>query len=284
MMKTVPSQYDQIARETFLPQIGKIVEIADMTAKDRYFRIELEKPLGHGPGQFVMVSVLGLGEAPISISNGPSEDNILEMVIRRIGRLTQAIHELKVGDQLGIRGPYGSGFNLDDFYSHDVLFVAGGLGLVPLRSLITPIIKERGRFGNITLISGCRNPAEELYRDQLETWTTDAGMDVIRLVDGTENMPWEFGTGLVTDPIPKLEMDPKKTMAALCGPPVMYKFVIKALNVRGMNFDQIFVDLERRMKCGVGKCGHCQINKIYCCQDGPVFRFSDLSGIPEALQ
>jgi sulfhydrogenase subunit gamma (sulfur reductase) len=282
-MTTVPSQYAQLARKTFLPQIGKIVEMADMTAKDRYFRVELEKPLGHRPGQFVMVSVLGLGEAPISISNGPTEDNILEMVIRRIGRLTQAIHELKVGDQFGIRGPYGSGFNLNDFYGKDILFVAGGLGLVPLRSLIAPVVAEAGRIGRVTLISGCRNPAEELYRDQLKQWT-DAGVHVIRLVDGTENMPWEFGIGLVTDPIPKIELDAEKTVAALCGPPVMYKFVIKALCARKMTNAQIFVDLERRMKCGVGKCGHCQINEIYCCQEGPVFRFSDLSGIPEALQ
>jgi sulfhydrogenase subunit gamma (sulfur reductase) len=282
-MTTVPSQYDQLARKTFLPQLGTIVEMADMTAKDRYFRVELEKPLGHRPGQFVMVSVLGLGEAPISISNGPTEDNTLEMVIRRIGRLTQAIHELNVGDQLGIRGPYGSGFDLNDFYGKDILFVAGGLGLVPLRSLITPVVAESGRFGRVTLISGCRNPAEELYRDQLKQWT-DAGVHVIRLVDGTENMPWEFGTGLVTDPIPKIELDAEKTVAALCGPPVMYKFVIKSLCARKMTDAQIFVDLERRMKCGVGKCGHCQINDIYCCQDGPVFRFSDLSGIPEALQ
>jgi sulfhydrogenase subunit gamma (sulfur reductase) len=283
MMKTVPSQYDQLARETFLPQIGKIVETKDMTAKDRYFRVDLEKPLLHRPGQFVMVSVFGLGEAPISISNGPCRDTNLEMVIRRIGRLTQAIHELKPGDQLGIRGPYGSGFNFDDFYNKDVLFIAGGLGLVPLRSLITPVVAQAGRFGRIRLISGCRNPSEELYRDQLNAWT-DAGIDVIRLVDSTENMPWDFDTGLVTDPIPKMELNAKKTVAVLCGPPVMYKFVIKALAARSVGFDQIFVDLERRMKCGVGKCGHCQINNIYCCQDGPVFRFSDLSGIPEALQ
>jgi len=282
-MTTVPSQYDQLARETFLPQMGKIVEIADMTAKDRFFRVELEKPLGHRPGQFVMVSVLGLGEAPISISNGPTRGNILEMVIRRIGRLTQAIHELKVGDQLGIRGPYGSGFDLNDFYNKDVLFVAGGLGLVPLRSLITPVVAESSRFGRITLISGCRNPSEELYRDQLKAWK-DAGVEVIRLVDSKENMPWEFGTGLVTDPIPKMEINAEKTVAALCGPPVMYKFVIKVLSTKNVGADQIFVDLERRMKCGVGKCGHCQMNEIYCCQDGPVFRFSDLSGIPEALQ
>jgi sulfhydrogenase subunit gamma (sulfur reductase) len=281
MMKMV-SDYNQLARESFLPQQGTIVEIADMTAKDRYFRVELEKPLGHRPGQFVMVSVLGVGEAPISISCGPSEDNMLEMVIRRIGRLTQVIHSLKVGDKLGIRGPYGSGFDLNDFYGKDVLFVAGGLGLVPLRSLINPVVAEAGRFGEITLISGCRNPSEELFRDQLKRWA-DAGVNVIRLVDGTENMPWEHGVGLVTEPIPKLKLDPTKTIAALCGPPVMYKFVITALGAKKISFNQIFVDLERRMKCGVGKCGHCQINKIYCCQDGPVFRFSDLESLPEAL-
>ncbi len=282
MMNTGTEYYHQLARDTFMPQPGRIVEIADMTAKDRYFRVELEKPLGHHPGQFVMVSVMGVGEAPISISNGPGNDNTLEMVIRRIGRLTQVLHDLKVGDTLGIRGPYGSGFDPANFYGRDVLFVAGGLGLVPLRSLITPVVAEAGRFGKITLISGCRNPSEELYRDQLKAWT-DAGIEVIRLVDGTENMPWEFGVGLVTEPIPKLKLDPEKTVAALCGPPVMYKFVITALGARGVSYDHIYVDLERRMKCGVGKCGHCQINKIYCCQDGPVFRFSDLALLPEAL-
>jgi sulfhydrogenase subunit gamma (sulfur reductase) len=282
-MKTIPHRYDQLVTKTFLPQIAKIVETADMTAKDRYFRVELEKPLGHRPGQFVMVSIFGLGEAPISVSNGPQQDNTLEMVIRRIGRLTQAIHELKVDDVLGIRGPYGSGFDLEDFYGKDVLFVAGGLGLVPLRSLIMPVVANSNRFRRITIISGCRNPAEELFRSQLKEWT-EAGIDVVRLVDSKENMPWKFDVGLVTDPIPKMNIDAGSSVAALCGPPVMYKFVIKALMAKGVSESQIFVDLERRMKCGVGKCGHCQINQIYCCQDGPVFRFSDLAGLPEALQ
>lgn len=282
-MNPVPSSHTEIAGDAFMPQTGRIVEIADMTAKDRYFRLELEKPLGHRPGQFVMVSVLGVGEAPISISCGPRKDNVLEMVIRKIGRLTQVIHQLKPGDTLGIRGPYGSGFDVSNFYGKDVLFVAGGLGLVPLRSLITPVVAESGRFGQITLISGCRNPAEELFRDQLKEWD-QAGIHVIRLVDGTENMPWEYGVGLVTEPIPKLKLNPEKTVAALCGPPVMYKFVIAALSARNVGGDQIYVDLERRMKCGVGKCGHCQINHVYCCQEGPVFRFSNLAELPEALR
>ncbi len=281
-MSEVETRYSKLAADTFLPKTGKIVETYDMTGKDKFFKVELPEPLGHRPGQFVMVSVLGVGEAPISISCSPDSGNMLEMVIRRVGRLTQVLHELKVGDELGIRGPYGSGFDLNDFYGKDVLFVAGGLGLVPLRSLILPVAAEKDKFGSVTLISGCRNPSEELFRDQLKAWA-DGGMNVIRLVDRVDNMPWEHGVGLVTDPIPKLSVSPAKTVAALCGPPVMYKFVIMALGAKKIGYEQIFVDLERQMKCGVGKCGHCQINDIYCCQDGPVFRFSRIVGLPEAL-
>ena len=283
MTQAVPD-FSQLADATFLPKPSKIVKIEDMTSTDRYFRVELQKPLGHRPGQFVMVSIFGMGEAPISISCGPRDDNVLEMVIRRVGRLTRVLHDLEVGDEIGIRGPYGSGFNLDDFYGKDVLFVAGGLGLVPLRSLIIPVVATPDRFGRITIISGTRNPAEELFRKQLKAWSDVPGVEMIRLVDKTENMPWKFRVGLVTEPIPKLPIDPEKTIAALCGPPVMYKFVIMALGAKNIRADQIFVDLERRMKCGVGKCGHCQINDVYCCHDGPVFRFSDIVGLPEALQ
>ena len=282
-MSQIEARRTTPAAETFLPVAGKILETYDMTSKDKYFKVELPGPLGHRPGQFVMVSVLGVGEAPISISCGPDSGTILEMVIRRVGRLTQVIHELKVGDDLGIRGPYGSGFDLNDFAGKDVIFVAGGLGLVPLRSLILPVIAEKEKYGRITLISGCRNPAEELFRDQLGAWS-DTGIDVIRLVDRTDNMPWDHGVGLVTEPIPKLDITPENTVVALCGPPVMYKFVIMALDAKKIGHDQVFVDLERQMKCGVGKCGHCQINDIYCCQDGPVFRFSRIAGLPEALQ
>jgi len=282
-MTQAQSKYASMVAWTYLPQMGRIVEVHNMTQREKFFRLELERPLGHRPGQFVMVSVLGVGEAPISISCGPRFDNVLEMVIRKVGRLTQVLHDMHVGHQMGIRGPYGSGFNMDEFYGKDMLFVAGGLGLVPLRSLIDPVADEAERFGKITLISGCRNPAEELFRSELKDWGDKENVEVIRLVDSTENMPWKFGVGLVTEPIPKLDIDPEKTVAVLCGPPVMYKFVIMALAAKKVPYGNIFVDLERRMKCGVGKCGHCQINHIYCCQDGPVFRFSDIARLPEAL-
>lgn len=275
--------YAEMASRTYLPQMGRIVKAYDMTAREKFFRIELPDPLGHRPGQFVMVSILGVGEAPISISCGPREDNTLEMVVRKVGRLTQVIHEMNAGEQIGIRGPYGSGFDLEAFCGKDVLLVAGGLGLVPLRSFILPLIAGAERFGKITIISGCRNPSEELFREELKAWSQEARVTVVRLVDRTENMPWKFEVGLVTDPIPRLDIKPEKTLAVLCGPPVMYKFVVMALSEKGLPTSRIYVDLERRMKCGLGKCGHCQINHLYCCQDGPVFRLSDIADLPEAL-
>ena len=273
-----------VLRQNYLPQLAKIVEVRPVTEREAYFRVELKEPLGHRPGQFVMVSVFGIGEAPISVTCGPREDNILEMVIRRTGRLTNVLHRLVAGDTIGIRGPFGSGFHLEDFHGSDLLFVVGGLGLVPLRSLITPIIGDRRRYGRMTIISGCRTPAHELFRDELQAWGDLDGVSVIRTVDSADSMPWEHRIGLVTDPIAGLDLDVTRTLAVLCGPPVMYKFVLLELHKKHMAYDRVFVDLERRMKCGVGKCGHCQIQHLYCCREGPVFRFSDLLDVPEALQ
>ncbi|MBF0273163.1 MAG: FAD/NAD(P)-binding protein [Magnetococcales bacterium] len=272
----------------YLPRMARILEVTPLTSREKYFKVELPEPLGHRPGQFVMLSLLGVGEAPISISCGPRTDTILEMVIRNAGSLTQVLHGLKPGQQVGIRGPFGSGFDLEDFYGKQVLCVVGGLGLVPMRSLIQPILAQLDRFAALTIISGCRTPAEELYREEMRAWERlgqETGkVRVIRLVDRTQNLPWDGQVGLVTAPLPSLPIDPDNTVVALCGPPVMYKFVLLELAARGLPHSRIFVDLERRMKCGVGKCGHCQINHVYCCQEGPVFRFDQIAHLPEALQ
>ncbi len=265
------------------PRMARIIEARNMTAQERFFRLQLPQPLKHRPGQFVMASIPGIGEAPISISCGPRHDNQLELLVRNTGSLTHAMHQLQAGDAMGIRGPFGSGFDLTEFEGHDVIFVAGGLGLAPLRSLIEPVVSDPQRFGRTTLISGCRTPADELYREQMQAWAKLPNTRLIRLVNDTAHLPWDGEVGLVTAPISKLEMDVPNTLAVLCGPPVMYKFVIMALAARGLPSAQIFIDLERRMRCGIGKCGHCQINHVTCCQEGPVFRFSDLESLPEAL-
>lgn len=268
----------------YLPRSGKIVAVEECTAREKFFRLELDRPLGHRPGQFVMVSVPGMGECAISITCGPRADNILEMVVRKAGNITGVMHTLAVGDTLGIRGPFGSGFDLEEFYGRDVLVVAGGLGLVPLRSLLAPMIAEHGRFGRITLITGARSPAETLFRAELGQWRQHENVRVIEMVDATEHLPWDGEVGLVTAPIGGLGLDSDRTTVVLCGPPVMYKFVLMELDGHyRIPPERIFVDLERRMRCGVGKCGHCQINQAYCCQDGPVFRYSDMKKYPEAL-
>ncbi len=269
--------------EVLTPRMARIIEARDMTAQERFFRLRLPRPLNHRPGQFVMASIPGIGEAPISISCGPRHDEQLELLVRNTGSLTRAMHRLQAGDYMGIRGPFGSGFELAEFEGRETIFVAGGLGLAPLRSLIEPVLSDPQRFGRATIISGCRTPADELYREQMQAWARRPNAHVIRLVNDTAHQPWDGEVGLVTAPIAKLEIDVQNTLAVLCGPPVMYKFVIMELAARGLSNAQIFIDLERRMRCGIGKCGHCQINHVTCCREGPVFRFSDLESLPEAL-
>jgi len=270
------------AADPFVPFFGRILDIREMTPREKFYRVELPQPLNHRPGQFVMVSVPGLGEAPISISCGPRKDNLLELVIRKAGSLTTVLHNMTVGQRIGVRGPFGSGFDITKFYGKDLVFVCGGLGLAPLRSLITPVVKNVKKFGQVTILSGALDPSLELYRDELKAW--GKRVRVIRLVDKTDNMPWDGDqVGLVTAPIPTLKLDPQKTVAVLCGPPVMYKFVVIELDRHRIPHEQIYIDLERRMRCGIGKCGHCQINGVYCCCDGPVFRLADVKDLPEAL-
>jgi NAD(P)H-flavin reductase len=194
------------------------------------------------------------------------------------------LHGLKEGDVIGVRGPFGSGFDLDAFRAKDLLIVAGGLGLVPLRSLITPVMEHKRRYGRVTLITGARTPAEALFRDEIAAWRKKTGVEVIELVDRTEHLPWDGQVGLVTQPLAGLTLDAPNTRVILCGPPVMYKFVLLELKAHhAIASEHIWLDLERRMKCGVGKCGHCQINGVYCCQEGPVFRYADVLQYPEAL-
>jgi NAD(P)H-flavin reductase len=273
---------EERAADPFVPFFGRILDIREMTPREKYYRVELPQPLNHKPGQFVMLSVPGLGEAPISISCGPRRDNLLELVIRKAGSLTTVLHNMTVGQRIGVRGPFGSGFDITKFYGKDLVFVCGGLGLAPLRSLITPVVENVEKFGQVTILSGALDPSLELYRDELKAW--GKRVRVIRLVDKTDNMPWDGDqVGLVTAPIPTLKLDPQKTFAVLCGPPVMYKFVVIELDRHRIPHEQIYIDLERRMRCGIGKCGHCQIDEVYCCCDGPVFRLADVKDLPEAL-
>ena len=239
--------------------------------------------IDHKPGQFVMVSVYGSGEAPISISSPPTRgSSTFQLCIRDAGTLTHHLHTLSEGDTIGIRGPFGNGFPVDEMEGNEMLFVAGGLGIAPLRSLMRHVLRRRNRFGRITILYGSRSPAERLFVEELDEYDADESIRFLETVDiAHEN--WTGRVGVITTLMKDLEVRPATTVAAVCGPPIMYKFVVLELLGRGFHEGRIYMSLERRMCCGMGKCGLCQINGVYVCKDGPVFRYLDAKRLAEAL-
>ena len=189
-----------------------------------------------------------------------------------------------VGDKVGIRGPFGNGFNIEELQGRNLLFIGGGFGLAPLRSLINYSLENRSDFKHITLLYGCKDPSALLFTNDLECWGCMEDVDFKMTVDECwSDDSWEGNVGVITTLIPDLDIDPDTTMAIVVGPPVMYKYVLRELKQKGMPDENIIVSLERRMKCGVGKCGHCQINGVYVCLEGPVFNYADIKDLPEAF-
>ncbi|MFW5730568.1 MAG: FAD/NAD(P)-binding protein [Desulfonatronovibrionaceae bacterium] len=241
------------------------------------------KPLAHRPGQFIQVSVYGIGEAPFSVSSPPRSDHHhFELAVRKTGSVTNAMHNLKPGDKIGVRGPYGSYFPMQKFVGQDFLFVAGGLGYIPLRSVLHYMLRHRDEFGSIYLLVGTRNPGERIFTDQLAEISKRNDVEVFETVDQADES-WKGHVGVITTLFPKISINPDTTSVATIGPPVMYRFVIQECSRLGIPQDRIYVSLERRMKCGLGKCGHCQINGLNCCIDGPVFCYTEIAGLGEAL-
>ena len=270
--------------DLYLPVMSEIRDVRPLTDLETLYTVALPdgRDLGHQPGQFVEVSLFGVGEAPFSISSSPTRKGVFELGIRKVGLLTEKLADLKPGDKVGIRGPFGHGIPVEKFRGKDVLIVAGGIGLVPMRSMINYVLDRRDEFGRLIICYGSRSDKELLFTDEMESWRRDPGVDFHVTVD-RGSPEWEGNTGVITTLIPGLELDLGKTVCCVCGPPVMYRFVLLALKSRGLPDKSIYMSLERRMKCGVGKCGHCQINHSYVCQDGPVYHYPDLKSLEEAL-
>lgn len=268
----------------YLPALAEITRTEQLTKMEKLFEIRLKdgRELGHQPGQFVEVSLFGVGEAPISVSSSPTKKGSFELAVRSVGNVTKALHQMNPGFVLGIRGPFGQGFPLKEMKGKDLLFVAGGIGLVPLRSLINYVLDRRSDFGRVLVLFGAKNPSEQLFLDELANWRTSKEMEYLETVDRADGS-WKGNVGVITTLFPKITVDPQKTMAVIVGPPIMYRFAILEAQVKGIPDDQIIVSLERRMKCGVGKCGHCQMNDIYVCQDGPVFNYARIKNLKEAI-
>jgi len=229
-----------------------------------------------------MVSLLGVGEAPFSVSSSPTKLGSFELVVRNVGKLTNAINRLKAGGEVGIRGPFGNGFPVHILDGSDLLFVAGGIGIVPLHSLINYAIDNRRDFGKVNILLGCNRPEDMLFSDELDEWTKRLDVNFECTVDRADS-GWKGNIGLITSLIPGINLIPERTFAFVVGPPIMYKFVVAKLLEKEIPERQILISLERHMKCGLGKCGHCQINGIYCCQEGPVFSYDKIKDMRESI-
>jgi NAD(P)H-flavin reductase len=264
-----------------VPQPYRINRVRHETADTRTLEIE---PVDGSrcprfiPGQFNMLYVFGVGEMAISISGDPAWRSTTTHTIRAVGNATRALTSLSAGDTLGVRGPFGTGWPIEEMAGKDVVIVTGGIGLAPLRPAIYAALANRKKYNSVSLLYGARTPIDLLYTDEIEQWRGRPDMYVGVTVDSA-NDNWGGNVGVVTTLIPKAQFDANNAVALVCGPEIMMRFAVMALQERGMPVESIYVSMERNMKCGIGLCGHCQLGPDFVCKDGPVFRFDQIAGI-----
>jgi NAD(P)H-flavin reductase len=234
-------------------------------------------------GQFNMLYAFGVGEVPISISGDPTDSSVLVHTIRSVGTVTKALRSLRRGGFLGVRGPFGSHWPVAEAAGSDIVIVAGGIGLAPLRPALYHVLSQREKYGKVVLLYGTRSPDDILYRRELERWRSRFDLDISITVDRAPS-GWRGNVGVVTSLVPRVPFDPLNTVAMVCGPEVMMRFTVQELQKRGIKGEDIYVSMERNMKCAIGFCGHCQYGPVFICKDGPVFsynRIRDLFGLRE---
>jgi len=264
----------------YLPLAARILDVIPENDQVKSFVLTLEDPLAaqsftYEPGQFVMVSVPHCGEAPISFASSPSQETGFTLTVRKAGRLTGAMHELRPGDMVGIRGPYGRPFPMADLVGRDLVFVAGGIGMAPLRPVILSVLARRADYGRIVILYGCRTPADICFQQDLAAWEQVEGVELRCTVDqGDEG--WQGRVGLVTTLLDDLEPAAERTKALVCGPDIMIRVVLERLEAMGLAPTDLITTLERHMKCGIGLCGHCHYEDKLVCADGPVFTRAEL--------
>jgi len=262
------------------PKVCEVTRIIDETPDVKTFHVTSTKgkPFTPMPGQLAMLSMVNVGEGMFSVSY--QGENHLEFAIKRVGMLTNALHEIEVGQKLAVRGAYGNGFPVDMMKGKDLLFIGGGIGLAPLRSLINHCVDNRDDFGKLHVIYGARTPADLCFKDDLfEYWPKQRDFQVDVTVDKGDD-DWKGNVGFVPAYLEKLNPSPEGKITITCGPPIMIKFVLQSLAKMGYNDEEIITTLEMRMKCGVGKCGRCNIGSCYVCLDGPVFTLAQMNKMP----
>ena len=270
--------------EPLIPMVAVVTDIRVDTPDVKTFRVvglDGKKPFVHVPGQCAMLSIPGVGEALFSITSSPTNRDYLEFSIKKCGCVTDWLHGMEPGQQITLRGPYGNGFPVEsDFLGRDLLFIAGGIGLAPLRSVIHYVRDRRDRYGQVDIVYGARSREDLVdYPEIVREWSKEAGLRVHLTID-REQAGWEGHVGFVPDFVRELGFDTGKT-AVICGPPIMIKFTLAALQELGFQKTQVYTTMELRMKCGIGKCGRCNIGDQYVCKDGPVFRCDQLDQLPD---
>ena len=268
-------------KNIYKPRAAIIAEIKRLTADTKHFTLRFynsrdRENFNFDFGQFILLSVFGFGEIPLGITSAPEQKKNFEITVRQAGTVTRGLFKLKLGDKIGIRGPFGRGIKINDLRFKNIALIAGGIGLAPLRSIIQYVSWHRKDFGRTSLIYGARNKYELLYADEYKTW--EKSIDIYPTVD-EDIGNWTGQVGVVTDICDKESLKCEEAAAIVCGPPVMYKFVVEKLLALGFASQDIYLLLERQMKCGVGKCQHCVCDGKYVCQDGPVFTYEEAKEI-----
>lgn len=272
-----------MSNETLIPYVGVVTDIRQETPDVKTFRVEAPeggKLFEHKPGQCAMLSVPGVSEAMISITSSPTNTKFMEFSVKKCGCLTEWLHGMEVGQMITVRGPYGRNFPVyDELLGKDLLFVAGGIGLAPLRSVINYVRDNRDKFGTVDIVYGSRSKADLVdYNEIVTEWMNTEGFNVHLTIDNPQD-DWDGHVGFVPNYVKELNPDLKKTVL-MCGPPIMIKFTLAGLMDLGFKKEQVYTTMELRMKCGIGKCGRCNIGNKYVCKDGPVFRFDELDELP----
>lgn len=274
-----------MSQNPYMPMPASIVETFDETPDIKTFRIKLTEPgamerFRFEPGQVGQISVFGTGESTFVINSPPTRMEYLQFTVMRVGELTHRLHTLKEGDPVGLRAPLGNHFDHAAMRGKDIVFIGGGVGMAPLRTLLLYMLDKRAEFGNITLIYGARSPEHLCYKDELKEWAERGDMRLELTVDNPDKA-WTQRVGVVPKVLTDLAVSPQNAVAVTCGPPIMIRFTIKALEELGFTDEQIVTTLERRMKCGVGLCGRCNIGGKFVCVDGPVFTQAQLKELPQ---
>ena len=276
-----------LPQSIYAPRPCEILEVHDLTPQEKLFRLRLldGSPLNHHPGQFIQVSIPGLTEAPISLASSPSRSGGFDLGVRKVGTLTGALHQLTAGSRLGIRGPFGRPFQLSALTGRQLLLIAGGCGLAPLRSLIQYCQDHQTDFASVHILYGARSPLDLMFREDLLSWQVSDSFSCRYTVDQSPAASCYDGeTGLITELLADIPVDAGNCCAVVVGPPPMYRPVIAKLRGLGLTAPrQIMLSLERQMRCGVGKCGHCTIEHLYCCSDGPIFWLEEIEHLRGAL-